>query len=93
MSVDEIDQKCNDWFRKLNYCKKNPMLMKLKGPMQFCDYILRQVDVIKAFLPLLQLLKGRGMQQFHINMINKEFDMNIQMRETNFRWLTSQDLH
>ena len=26
-------------------------------------------------------------------MINKEFDMNIQMRETNFRWLTSQDLH
>jgi dynein heavy chain len=34
---------------------------KWKGPMQFCDYILRQIDLIRKFIPLLLLIKGRGM--------------------------------
>ena len=93
ISVEQIDEHCHDWIRKLMYCKKNPLLNKYKGPMQFCDYILRQVDHLKKFIPLLLLLKGRGMQQTHINMINKQYEYvhqnAISMKTTNFRWLSA----
>ena len=97
LSVELMEDYCNEWTRKLLYCKKNPLLNKFPGPMQFCDYILRQVDGLKKFLPLLLLLKGRGMQPTHINMINKQFGYTgpnaMSMKTTNFRWLSVQDLH
>ena len=45
--------------------------------MQFSDYILRQIENLKNYMGLLVLLKGKGMQQTHINMINKEFNLNM----------------
>lgn len=75
--VDVIDSSCMDWSRKLLSCKKNPNLNKFRGPMQFSDYILRQIENLKNYMGLLVLLKGKGMQQTHINMINKEFNLNM----------------
>ena len=45
--------------------------------MQYVDYIFRQIDNLKTFIPLLLLIKGRGMLQSHMNMINKEFGVSI----------------
>ena len=61
--------------------------------MQFCDYILRQIDSLKKFIPFLLLLKGRGMGPSHYAMINKMYHVSINMKTTNFRWLSTQDLH
>jgi hypothetical protein len=33
------------------------------------------------------------MQQTHVNMINKEFNVNIQLRETDLRYLIKRNLH
>lgn len=97
INVENMDELCQEWTRKLLYCKKNALLNKFTGPMQFCDYILRQIDAIKKFIPLLRLLKSRGMQPTHINMINKHFGYYGQnamsMKTTNFKWLSAQDLH
>ena len=61
--------------------------------MQFIDYILRQVDNLKKFIPLLLLLKGRGMLQSHMNKINKQFGCNIVLTETTIRLLSKMDFH
>lgn len=61
ISVEEIEEHCADWHRKLLFCRKNPLLKKFKGPMLYCNYIMRQTEHLKKFLPLLTLLKGRGM--------------------------------
>ena len=55
--------------------------------MLFCDFIMRQIDHLKKFLPLLLLLKTRGMQRTHIDEINKNLKTEISMKETNFCWL------
>ena len=88
-----MDEVCSEWIKKLVYCQKNALLSRYKGPMQFCEYILRQVDNLRRYQTLLKLLKGRGMMQTHLNMINRQFNLNILMRETCVRWFFTQDLH
>jgi hypothetical protein len=39
--VEEMDETIGDWQRKLLFCLKNVQINKFKGPMQFCEYILR----------------------------------------------------
>lgn len=61
--------------------------------MSFADYINRSVGTLRNFIPLLLLLKGRGMQQTHLSIINKEFGNNLQMKETTLRELNRLNLH
>ena len=93
INVEAIDDACNDWIRKLGNSQRCEILKKFKGPMQFIDYILRQVDNLKKFIPLLLLLKGRGMLQSHMNKINKQFGCNIVLTETTIRLLSKMDFH
>ena len=95
LDVNEMDETCNEWIKKLTFCKKNQLLQTLKGPMSFCEYINRSVENIYKFLPLLLLLKGRGMMQSHLNLINKEFPeiVPLEMKSTTLSQLQRQDLH
>ena len=71
LCVESIDENTAEWLRRLNYCQKNVLMRTFEGPMQYCAYIIRQVENLKRYIPLLLALKTRGMQQTHFNMINK----------------------
>ncbi len=39
--IDEFEDNCADWQRKINFAKKSNSLNKHTGPMSFVDYILK----------------------------------------------------
>ena len=51
------------------------------------------MDNLKSYIPLLMLIRGRGMLQSHMEKINKEYGTNIVLKETSLRNLTKLDLH
>lgn len=93
IAIEEIEEFCADWYRKLTYVQRNEHLRRLKGPMSFVDFILKQIEHIKEFFPLLQALKAKGLERRHILQINKELGVEISLARTNFRWLSKRDLH
>ena len=93
IAIEEIEEFCADWYRKLTYVQRNETLRRLKGPMSFVEYILKQIEHIKEFFPLLQALKAKGLERRHIVQINRELGTEISIKQTNFRWLSKRDLH
>ena len=93
IKVEDIDDAINEWLRKLQNSIRSEILQKFKGPMQYIDYIMRQVDNLKSYIPLLMLIRGRGMLQSHMEKINREYGTNIVLKETSLRNLTKMDLH
>ena len=51
--VEDVEEFCADWYRKLTYVTQNPTFNTLKGPMQFADYIMKQVEKFDEYMPLL----------------------------------------
>ena len=57
LTVDEIEEFCSEWYRKLLYVMRNSNLCKHPGPKVFCDYIMKEIETIRQYLPLLSCLK------------------------------------
>ena len=62
LDVDEMDETFVEWVKKITLCVKNDVLKDFQGPMSFCTYIQSTIDNLKVYIPVLQLLKGRGMK-------------------------------
>ena len=67
--IDEFEDNCADWSRKLNFAKRSAMLNKYPGPMSFIDYILKQIEKFQLYIPLLIALKTKGLENRHIKKI------------------------
>ena len=93
MTLDEVEEFCNEWYRKLLFVMRNSSLAKHQGPRQFATYILQEIEVIRTYLPLLQCLRVKGLDRRHIATINKETGENLQLNKINFRWIVKKDLH
>ena len=65
LQVDEIEEFCNEWYRKLLFVVRNSNLTKNKGPRIFCEYIMRQIDSLRQYLPLLSAFKVDGLGRTH----------------------------
>ena len=66
MTLEEIEDFCNEWYRKLLFVMRNSNLSKYPGPKQFAAYILKEVEHIRSYLPVLQCLKVKGLDRRHI---------------------------
>lgn len=93
MTLEEIEDFCNEWYRKLLFVMRNSSLVKWPGPKQFANFIMKEIDHIREYLPLLQCLKVKGLDRRHLAQINKETGENLQLNKINFRWLCKKDLH
>ena len=93
MTLDEVEDFCNDWYRKLLFVMRNSSLSKYPGPKQFANFIMREIEHIREFIPLLQCLKVKGLERRHREAIHKEIGESLQLSKINFRWLAKRDLH
>lgn len=53
MTLEEIEDFCNEWYRKLLFVMRNSSLVKWPGPKQFADFIMKEIEHIREYLPLL----------------------------------------
>jgi len=67
MTLEEIEDFCNDWYRKLLFVMRNSALVKFPGPKQFANYIMREIENLREYLPLLQCLKVKGLDKRHLS--------------------------
>lgn len=57
MTLEEIEDFCNEWYRKLIFVMRNSSLSKYPGPKKFANFIMAEIEHIREYLPLLQCLK------------------------------------
>ena len=81
MKIEEIEDFCNDWYRKLLFVMRNSALTKYPGPKQFANFIMREIEHIREYLPLLQCLKVKGLDKRHLQTINKDLGEHIDLRK------------
>ena len=94
MVIEDVEEFCSDWTRKLHFVQRSPFLNGFPGPMKFVDYILNQVERFKEYMPLLQALKVKGLEERHMKKIRIEIDdKDFNLRKTNFRQLAKHDYH
>lgn len=93
MTLEEIEEFCNEWYRKLLFVMRNSSLAKWPGPKQFAAFIMREVEHIRQYLPLLQCLKVKGLERRHLREISRVAREEVQLGRINFRWLVTRDLH
>ena len=93
LSVEEVEEFCSEWYRKLLYVMRNSNLTKHAGPKAFADYIMREIENIRMYLPLLGCLKIRGLERRHFQTISKEVGEQIWLNRVTFRFLAKRDLH
>ena len=67
MTLEEIEDFCNEWYRKLLFVMRNSSLIKWPGPKGFCNHIMAEIEHIREFLPLLTCLKVKGLERRHIS--------------------------
>ena len=53
MTLEEIEEFCNEWYRKLLFVLRNSTLSNFPGPKQFCNFIMAEIESIRNYLPLL----------------------------------------
>ena len=70
LSVEEVEEFCSEWYRKLLYVMRNSKLDKYKGPKAFTDFIMREIENLRQYLPLLGCLKVRGLERRHFQAIS-----------------------
>lgn len=66
ITIEEFEDFINEWYRKLLYVMRNSKLAKLEGPAMFANFIMREIETIRDYLPLLQCLKVKGLDRRHI---------------------------
>ena len=93
MTLEEIEEFCNEWYRKLLYVMRNSTLIKYPGPKQFATFIMREIENIRLYLPLLTCLKVKGLDRRHIQAITKAIGETLILGKINFRFLQSKDFH
>lgn len=93
LSVEEVEEFCSEWYRKLLYVMRNSNLTKHAGPKAFADYIMREIENIRMYLPLLGCLKIRGLERRHFQTISKEVGEQVWLNRVTFRFLAKRDLH
>ena len=69
----------SEWIRKLTYVKRNEKLNLFDGPMGFVDYMMKAIEILRDFMPLIGYLKTKGFEIRHMNMINKEYGISINL--------------
>ena len=93
ISCEELEDFCNEWYRKLIFVTRNTDLTKNKGPRAFAEFIIQELDHIREFLPLISCLKVKGLDRRHLMAISKEIGETIYLNKLNFRSLTKRELH
>ena len=53
MTLDEVEDFCTEWHRRLNVVLKDNTLKNLPGPPQIAGYILKDIERFREFIPLL----------------------------------------
>lgn len=93
LNVDEIEEFCSEWYRKLLFVMRNSDLTKHAGPKAFADYIMKEIDNMRQYLPLLSCFKVNGLDRRHWMAISKEVGETVWPNKITMRWLAKRDLH
>ena len=93
LTIDEVEEFCSEWHRRLLYVMRNSNLTKHPGPKAFCEHIMKEIENIRLYLPLLSCLKVRGLDLKHQLLISNEIGETIVLNKITFHWLAKRDLH
>lgn len=66
ITIEEYEDFINEWYRKLLFVMRSSKLAKHKGPAMFANFIMREIETIRDYLPVLQCLKVKGLDRRHI---------------------------
>lgn len=75
-----METKVNKWQKSMQALKKSGALVAGGIPSQLRDYVAKEVDQVKQYLPIIQSLTSKGLEKRHYEQMSAQLGMDIDPR-------------
>ena len=71
-----MEEQINEWWKQLTRISKSP-LNTCEEPMKLLNYLIKQLEKFKEYMPMISALRSKGLEKRHWQMLSKQLGFEI----------------